>query len=102
MAAENAIGLTYDDLLAAISPRRTISNAELQRAIAAVVAVQQDGQITAQEAAAIIKVMFAMAMSGQVNAIVNDFFTPGARGPLGDGGFGQPAIGPRNHRISLF
>ena len=101
MATENAIGLTYDDLLAAISPRRGVTGAELQRAIAAVVAVQQEGEITAQEAAEIIKVMFALAMSGQVNAIVNDFFTPDARGRWG-GGFGGPAIGPRHNRISLF
>ena len=101
MATENAIGLTYDDLLAAISPRRTLAGADLKRAIDAVVAVQQEGKITAEEAAEIIKVLLAVAVGGQVNAIVSDFFTPGARGPLG-GGFGGPAVGPRNHRISLF
>ena len=97
MATENAIGITYDDLLAAISPRRGLAGDDLRRAIAAVSDAQQEGQITAEEAAEIIKVLVGIAMSSQVNIMVNDFFTPDARGRLG-GHLGNRGVAPQGSR----
>lgn len=92
--------VSWDDLLAAISPRRGISNADLQRAVTAITAAQQEGQITAEEAAELIKVLLAAMLSGRVNTMVNEFFTPDARGRLG---VGISAHSPsRNGRLSLF
>lgn len=100
MAAENAIGLTYDDLLAAIRPRQGISNADLQRAVTAIGAAQQEGKLTAEEAAELIKVMLAFTISSRVNATVNDFFTLGAHGRLG-AGLGRPLPAPHGRNFSL-
>lgn len=75
--------VSWDDLMAAISPRRGLAGDDLRRAIAAIAVAQQEGQITAEEAAEIIKVLVGIAMSSQVNTMVNDFFTPDARGRLG-------------------
>lgn len=75
--------VSWDDLLSAISPRRGLTNADLQRAVAAVAAAQQEGRITDKDAAELIKALAAVAMSGQVNAMVGDFFTPDTRGRLG-------------------
>lgn len=89
--------VSWDDLLSAISPRRGLTNADLQRAVAAVAAAQQEGRITDKDAAELIKALAAVAMSGQVNAMVGDFFTPDTQGRLGvrfgGGGFSQ--YGPR-------
>ena len=65
--------------------------------IEAVVAAQQGGQITAEEAAEIIKALLAVAMSGQVNALVNDFFTPDVYGRLG-GHLGNRGFGLQGSR----
>lgn len=77
------VPVSWDDLVAAVRPRRGLAGDDLRRAVAAVAAAQQEGQITAAEAAEIIKALLAIAMSGQVNAMVNDFFTPDARGRFG-------------------
>ena len=75
--------VSWEDLLAAISPRRGLDRADLQKAITAIVAAQQEGQITDADAQELIKVLVGIAASGQFNVMVNDFFTPDARGRLG-------------------
>lgn len=75
--------LSWNDLMAAVSPRRGLAGDDLRRAIAAITAAQQHGQITAAEAAEIIQVLLAVATVGQMNAMVNDFFTPDSHGRLG-------------------
>lgn len=89
--------LSWDDLLAAISPRRGLAGDDLRRAIAVVADAQREGQITAEEAAEIIKVLIGIGMSSQVNIMVNDFFTPDAHGRLG-GHLGSRGFGPQGSR----
>lgn len=89
--------ISWDDLLAAISPRQGLAGADLQRAVTAITAAHQEGQITAAEAAEIIKVLIGIRMSAQVNTMVNDFFTPDAHGRLG-GHLGSRGFGPRGSR----
>ena len=75
--------VSWDDLLLAISPQRGIANTEVRRFIEAVTVAQQEGRITDEDVEELIKVMVAAAVSGRVNAIVGDFFTPDAHGRLG-------------------
>ena len=89
--------VSWDDLLAAISPRRGLAGDDLRRVIEAIVAAQQGGQITEEEAEEIIKALLAVAMSGQVNALVNDFFTPDVYGRLG-GHLGNRGFGLQGSR----
>ena len=92
--------ISWDDLLSAISPQQGLANADLRRAITAVVTAQQEGRITDKDAAELIKMLAAVAVNRQVNAMVNDFFTPDAQGRLGIrfGGMGSPRFG---HRFPL-
>lgn len=92
--------VSWDDLLSAISPQRGLNNDDLRRVIEVITAAQQEGHITAEEAAEIIRVLLAAAMSGQVNALVNDFFTPDARRHLGVG-FGGQTTPQHNRRFAL-
>ena len=75
--------VSWDDLLSAISPQRGFTSADLQRAVTAVATAQQEGRITDEQAEEAIKMLAAVAISGQVNAMVSDFFTPDAQGRLG-------------------
>ena len=73
--------VSWDDLLSAISPQRGFANADLRRTIEAVTAAQQEGRITDKDAEELLKVLFAAVISGRVNAMVGDFFTPNAQRP---------------------
>ena len=75
--------VSWDDLLSAISPQRGFANADLRRAVAAIAAAQQEGRITDKDAAELTRMLAAVAVSRQVNAMVGDFFTPDAHGRLG-------------------
>ena len=75
--------VSWDDLLSAISPQRGFTNADLRRAISAISTAQQEGRISDEQAEELIKMLAAVAVSGQVNALVGDFFTPDAHGRLG-------------------
>ena len=75
--------VSWDDLLSAISPQRGFAGADLRRAVAAIAAAQQEGRITDKDAAELTRMLAAVAVSRQVNAMVSDFFTPDARGRLG-------------------
>ena len=92
--------ISWDDLLSAISPQQGLANADLRRAITAVATAQQEGRITDKDAAELIKMLAAVAVNRQVNAMVADFFTPDAQGRLGTrfGGMGSPRFG---HRFPL-
>lgn len=92
--------VSWDDLLSAISPQRGLTSADLQRAVAAIATAQQEGRITDKDAAELIKMLAAVAMSGQVNAIVGDFFTPDAQGRLGIR-FGGGVFSRRGHHFSF-
>ena len=82
-ARNERLPVSWDDLVSAISPQRGFTSAELQRAVAAVATAQQAGRITDEQAEEVIKMLAAVAVSGQVNAMVGDFFTPDAQGRLG-------------------
>ena len=75
--------VSWDDLLLAISPQRGFDNADLRRVIDAVTTAQREGHITDEDAEELIKVLLAAVVSGRVNAMVGDFFTPDNRGHLG-------------------
>ena len=75
--------VSWDELLSAISPQRGFANADLRRAIGAISTAQQEGRISDEQAEELIKMLAAVAVSGQVNALVGDFFTPDAHGRLG-------------------
>ena len=92
--------VSWDDLLSAISPQRGLTNADLQRAITAVAAAQQEGRITDKDATELIKMLAAVAMNGQVNAIVGDFFTPDNQGRLGIR-FGGGGFSRHGHRFAF-
>lgn len=92
--------VSWDDLLSAISPRRGLTNADLQRAVTAIAAAQQEGRITDNDAAEFIKMLAAVAMSGQVNAIVGDFFTPSGHGRLG-ASYGNVGFSQNQRRFSF-
>ena len=92
--------VTWDDLVSALRPRRGLSGADLQRAIDAVTTAQQEGHITDKDAAELIKVLVAVAMSGRINATVNDFFTPDAPGRLGSR-FGGGGFSRHSNRFSF-
>jgi len=75
--------VSWDDLLSAISPQRGFANTDLRRAIGAISTAQQEGSISDEQAEELIKMLAAVAVSGQVNALVGDFFTPDTHGRLG-------------------
>ena len=75
--------VSWDDLRSAISPQQGFAGQDLQRAVSAIAAAQQEGRITDKDAAELIKMLAAVAVSRQVNAMVGDFFTPDARGRFG-------------------
>ena len=70
---------TLDDLLEAINPPPPSADDRLRRALSATVQCWRDGQITDEQAAAVIKAIAAVNMNRQVNRMVNDFFTPRRR-----------------------
>ena len=97
MIARNDAPVSWDDLLSAISPQRGFANTDIQRFINAVTTARQEGHITDEELEDLIKMLAAVVMSGQVNAIVGDFFTPYAPGHLG-GRFGEHSSLRQGHR----
>ena len=97
---ERTSPVSWDDLLLAISPQRGFDNADLRRVIDAITTAQQEGHITDEDAEELLKVLLAAVVSGRVNAMVGDFFTPDARGHLG-ARFGKRVFPSHSRRFSL-
>lgn len=76
---DERLPVSWNDLLAAISPQRGFSNTDLPRAIGALIAARQEDRLTDAEAAELIKMLVAVAVSGEVNAIVDNFSRPTPR-----------------------
>ena len=75
-AAQNALGITYDDLLAAISPPSPTLDERIQRALALVDQYHREGQLSDADAEALAGVLLDASISAEIGEIVTDYFTP--------------------------
>ena len=92
-AKEPGLSVSWEDLLAAINPQWGFASPNFRRAIDVVTAAHREGEITAEEMEELLAALAAVAVSSQVNAMVDDFFTPDDQGRLGVGRRGS--AGPR-------
>lgn len=76
LALKDIENWTLDDLLEAINPPPPSADERLRRALVAVIESWKRGEITDEQATAVIKAIAAVNMNRQMNQIVNDFFTP--------------------------
>ena len=70
---------TLDDLLEAINPAPPTPEERVQRALAVIARLQQEGQITDADADAWVRAIIAARINGEFAAMVSDYFTPAKR-----------------------
>ena len=70
---------TLDDLLEAINPPPPSADERLRHAVVSVIKSWQEGKITDEQVATLIKTIAAVNANRQVNQMVNEFFTPRRR-----------------------
>ena len=75
-AAQNAIGITYDDLLAAINPPKKTPEELYELALDSIAADWQAGRITADEAEAMLQELMSARMHYEIRGIIKDTFSP--------------------------
>ena len=72
----NAPPLSWDDLLAAISPQPPSPAERLRNALTAIAELQAAGHISAADAETLTKAVIAARINGEITAMVSDYFAP--------------------------
>ena len=75
----NAPPLSWDDLLAAISPQPPSPAERLRNALTAIAELQAAGHISASDAETLTKAVIAARINGEITAMVSDYFAPDHR-----------------------
>ena len=75
----NAPPLSWDDLLAAISPQPPSPADRLRNALTAIAELQAAGHISAADAETLTKAVIAARINGEITAMVSDYFAPDHR-----------------------
>ena len=75
----NAPPLSWDDLLAAISPQPPSPAERLRNALTAIAELQAAGHISAADAETLTKAVIAARINGEITAMVSDYFAPDHR-----------------------
>ena len=75
----NAPPLSWDDLLAAISPQPPSPAERLRNALTAIAELQAAGHISAADAETLTKAVIAARINGEITAMVSDYFSPDHR-----------------------
>ena len=71
--------ISWDDLLAAISPQPPSPSERLRNALAAIAELQAAGQISAADAETLANAVIAARINGEITAMVSDYFAPDHR-----------------------
>ena len=75
----NAPSVSWDDLLAAISPQPPPPAERLRNALTAIAELQAAGHISAADAETLTKAVIAARINGEITAMVSDYFAPDHR-----------------------
>ena len=75
----NAPPVSWDDLLAAISPQPPSPAERLRNALTAIAELQAAGHISAADAETLTKAVIAARINGEITAMVSDYFAPDHR-----------------------
>lgn len=75
----NAPPISWDDLLAAISPQPPSPAERLRNALTAIAELQAAGHISAADAETLTKAVIAARINGEITAMVSDYFAPDHR-----------------------
>ena len=75
----NAPPISWDDLLAAISPQPPSPAERLRNALTAIAELQGAGHISAADAETLTKAVIAARINGEITAMVSDYFAPDHR-----------------------
>ena len=75
----NAPPLSWDDLLAAISPQPPSPAERLRNALTTIAELQAAGHISAADAETLTKAVIAARINGEITAMVSDYFAPDHR-----------------------
>ena len=74
-AAQNAIGITCDDLLAVINPPKKTPEELYELALDEVVMAWREGQLTAEEADALLNELLSARMRYELRGVFNAVFS---------------------------
>ena len=75
----NAPPISWDDLLAAISPQPPSPAERLRNALTTIAELQAAGHISAADAETLTKAVIAARINGEITAMVSDYFAPDHR-----------------------
>ena len=75
----NAPPLSWDDLLAAISPQPPSPAERLRNALTTIAELQAAGHISAADAETLTKAVIAARINGEITAMVSEYFAPDHR-----------------------